>query len=83
MGTFHSFISQPLYKKEDAELLLADVLKVCDDSDKVSVMEIRGLYVVVGIVKNLGGAPFELNAITHEADWATVSDEKDFLNTYD
>jgi hypothetical protein len=82
MGTFHAFISQPLIRKEDAEDLLNDLKKYCDDRDEAYITTARGHFLVVGVVKNLGGPPFELNGITSH-DWATVSDEKNFLNSSD
>lgn len=86
MGTFHSFISEPL-KKEEAETLLKDVQDIIGKSDYrnhvdyFSIVQIGSMYVVVGIYKNLGSVPVELMSIDLKYNWSTVSNENDFYSS--
>lgn len=87
MGTFHSFISEPLKDKEDAKTLLKELTEVIERSDyrnsaeNFSIVPINNQFVVIGIYKNLGSIPVELIMFTGKYAWATVSDEYDFYNS--
>lgn len=85
MGTYHSFISQPLTKPE-ADELLKSIKKVIEESkydnsiEYFKVIEMRNMHFVVGVYKNLGYAPVEL-ILMSEFNWATVSNEGDFFKS--
>lgn len=88
MGTYHSFISQPLWDELDAQLLKREIEKVVEDSnyrnsiDNFQILKINSFFVVVGIYKNLSGAPIELIVkLMTTKDWATVSNEGNFCNS--
>lgn len=87
MGTYHSFVSEPLRTKEDADILLKDIADIIEQGqysneiNNFSILPLRGLFVVVGIYKNLGSAPIELIMLKTDYKWATVSDENDFFNS--
>lgn len=82
MGTFHSFISQPYFEEQDAISMLDKAKAICnDDRDEFMVLNIGKKFVVVGVLRNLGGPPFDLMGVDDGDDWATVSDERDFLNS--
>ena len=81
MGTYHSFVSQPLPTKKDAEYFLTAIKKVMVAADDFSIIENHGFFLVVGVYKNLGGIPTEFLRLNGKEYWATVSDEGDFLNS--
>lgn len=88
MGTFHSFISQPFLDELDAQTLKRDIERVIDDSsyrnsiNNFQILKINSFFVVVGLYKNLGGAPIELIVkLMTTKDWATVSNEGNFCNS--
>lgn len=86
MGTYHSFVSEPL-SKYGADLLLSDISKVIEESDyinkieKFQILQIGSFYIVVGIYKNLGNLPTELIKLQTTFSWVTVSDEGDFYSS--
>ena len=87
MGTYHSFVSEPFRSELEAQAFKKDVCQVIENSryrnspENFSVLQVNCFYLVVGVYKNLGSAPIELDALAMEYDWATVSDEKDFFNS--
>lgn len=87
MGTYHSFISKPFRSELDALELKNDIERIIENSsyrnsiDNFQTLMINSFYIVVGIYKNLSGAPLELSLISYCYDWATVSDENDFFNS--
>nr|WP_294939208.1 hypothetical protein [uncultured Flavobacterium sp.] len=86
MSTFHSFISQPFFNRQDAEDLLSNIQLELDnggsfdEEDKKSfrVISLRRLWVVTGIWRNLGGPPTVFICMNTDSYWATVSDEANF-----
>lgn len=89
MSTYHSFISQPFFREQDAQELLSVIHKEIeeqgpyDEEDKNSfqVVPLRRLWVVTGIWRNLGGPPTVFICMNTDSYWATVSDEANFTRS--
>lgn len=86
MGTFHTFVSQPFMAENEAEQMKEEFEKKLQESnyinykDRVRIVPLGSFFIVVGLYKNVGGVPYELETFKSRGNWATVSDEGDFYD---